>query len=105
MMFDWILILNRTADLVPDGLGKLALMEYVQELFGLHRIEIKAVAAHKLQRVPVRWIVTCGDSDAPVSFEPGDCQLQTRCRANAQIDYLRTGGEQSRHYRGADHWS
>src|SRR5258708_25033816 len=103
-MFDRILMLNRTLDLVTGSLGKLALVEYVQELFGLHRIKVEAVAAHKLQRVPVRWIVTRGDSDAPLGFEPGDCQLQTRCRANAQIDYLAAGGEQSRHHRGADHW-
>src|SRR5882724_6119113 len=70
MVLDWVLKLYGRLDLVPGSLGKFSLMEYVQELFGLHGIQIKSITAHKFERVPLRWIVTGGDCDATIRFEP-----------------------------------
>jgi hypothetical protein len=72
MVLDRILRLYGRLDLVPGSLSKLSLVEYVLELFCLRGILIKSIAAHKFQRVPLRWIVTGGDCDATIRFEPGN---------------------------------
>ncbi len=62
-------MLNGGLDLVPRRLGKFTLMENVQKLLGLLRIQIEAVAANKLQRIPLRRIVTGRNGDTSIRFE------------------------------------
>ncbi len=73
MVLDRVLILDGGFDIVPGGLGKLSLMENVQEFFGLQGIQIKAIVTDKLQSIPWRGIMTSGDGNPSVSLEPGYC--------------------------------
>ena len=98
MVFDRVLMFDGGLDFVPRSLGKFSLMVNVQKLFGLLRIQIQAVAANKLQRIPLRRIVTSSDSHSSVGLEPGHGQLQAGCRTNSKVDYLATRGQQSGHY-------
>src|SRR5713226_8311312 len=99
MVLDRILMLDGGLDVVPSGLRKLSLMEDVQKLFGLLRIQIQTIATNKLQRIPLRRIVTGGDGDASVGFEPSHRQLQAGCRTNTKINDLTSCSEQSGHNR------
>src|SRR5947199_10392196 len=96
-MFDRFLILERGLNVVPGGLRELALMINIQKLFSLLWIQIESVAAHKLQGIPWRRIVTGGNGDPSICFEPGHRQLETGRGTNSQIDDLTTRGEQPGH--------
>src|SRR3989442_8163046 len=97
MVFDWVLMLDGGPDPVPSGLGKLSLMENVQKLFGLHGIQIKTIAANKLQRIPWRRIMTSSHGNPSVSIEPGYRRLQAGRRTDAKIDNLTTRSQKSGH--------
>ena len=105
MVLNWILLLYQRVDLIPFGLSKLSLVENVQELLGLHGVQVKTIATHKLQRVPLRRIVTGGNSDTAIGLKPVHRQLQTRCGANAEIDHLTTSSQQSCDDGRTDHWT
>ena len=95
VVFDRVLMLDGGLDLFPRRLGKLSLMVNVQKLVGLLRIQIEAVAAYKLQGIPLRRIVTGRNGDTSIRFEPGHRQLETGSGTNVEIDDLTTGREQS----------
>src|SRR5689334_19126115 len=62
-------VINRKFDLFPVGLAKFSLMEDVEQFFRLRRIEIKTVAADKLEGVPAPRIMAGRDRDAAVRLE------------------------------------
>src|SRR5690349_8574101 len=103
------MVLNRVAlcgsrrDFVPRDFSKFSLMENVQQFFRFRRIQVEPVAAYELQRVPLRWIVTRGNRDSTVGFQPGDSQLQTGRWTNAEIDHFTASGQQTRKDTGGNH--
>src|SRR5262249_7909845 len=90
-------------NIVPFRLFEFALMKDVQQLFGLPRVQVKPVAAHEFQRVPLRRIVAGGDRNSARRVKVCDRKLHRRRGADAQINRLAAGGEQSGHHRGAHH--
>ena len=68
VVFDRVVILDGGLDVIPSSLGKLSLMKNVQKLFSLLRVQIESIAAHKLQRIPLRRIVTGSRGDTSISF-------------------------------------
>src|SRR5262245_30413072 len=75
----------------------------VQQLFSLPRVQVKPVAADEFQRVPLRRVVAGGDRNSARRAEVFDRKLHCRCGADAQVNRLATGGEQSGHHGGPNH--
>ena len=94
VVFDRVLILDRGFYLLPCGLGELALMVNIQKLFGLLGVQIESIATNKLQCIPGGRIVTGGNGDSSIRFEPGHGQLETGRRTNSKINNLTTRCEQ-----------
>src|SRR2546423_2882542 len=88
---------------LPTGLRELALMEDVQKLVGLQGVEVEAVAAHELERVPGLRVVPGGYRDSAVRAEPLDRELKARRRTDAQVYGLATRSEQARENGRAHH--
>jgi hypothetical protein len=61
---DGIRVLNTALDAFPSGLGELPLVIDVQQLVCLHRIQVEAVCADELQRVPGLRVVASRNRDA-----------------------------------------
>ena len=82
------------ADAVPRRLLELALVDDVEQFLRLGGVEVQAVAADELERVPRRRIVAAGDGHAALRAEPADGELQRGRRRDAEIDHLAAGREQ-----------
>ena len=100
---DGVLLGDAGADAIPRGLLVLALVDDVEQFLRLRRIQVQAVAAHELERVPGRRIVAAGDGHAALRAEPADGKLERGRRRDAEIDYLAAGREQPRDDRRLDH--
>ena len=61
---DRVLLLDPRREPVPAGALDRALVEDVEELLPLDGAQVEAVAAHELERVPLRGVVAAGDRDA-----------------------------------------
>src|SRR5688572_12357794 len=103
MLANRVSVNDRLLDCFPVGFQKLALVKNVEQFLRLLRIEVKTVAANKLQCVPTPGIVTGSDRDAAVSLQPFHCQLHTRRRTNAEIYDFAPRCQQTRQNGRTDH--
>src|SRR5262252_7730752 len=85
VMIDRILILDRRLNPVPTDFGKFSLVKDIQQLFCLGGVQVKAIATHELQRIPLAGIVSGSDRNSAVSLEPQNRQLQARRRTHPKV--------------------
>src|SRR5215212_1245019 len=85
VLFNPVGTLDLLFDRVPTRLCVFALVKDVEQFFSLSGIEIKTVTPHKLQRVPLPWIVTRSDCNAAVRLQSLHGELHAGRWANTEI--------------------
>jgi hypothetical protein len=103
-MRDGVRALDAAVDAFPRRFSKLRLMVDVEQFVGLRRVQIEAVAADKLERVPRLRVVARRDRDAARGPQGFDGELQTRRRADAEVNHLAARCEQASEHRRVNHW-
>src|SRR5438067_13764701 len=98
MMRDGVSLFDSASDALPGGFGELGLVEDVEQFVGLRRVEVEAVAAHELERVPGFGVVSGCYRDAAVGTRPLDGELQARRRADAEVERLAARGQKAREH-------